>query len=602
MKIDRVPAQRLNILWIMVYAGAMLLAVRLLDIQILRHQQYKEAAERNRTQVIRQTAPRGRIFSCDGVAVATNRPAFSLIFLPGKIKDPVYLKRLAADFSPKLKATSRELLAELQKAFERGSPVRLAENLPAKTMFALSELKTRYPGVSLIVEAQRFYPFGSFASHLLGYMGKMNAGEWSRARREGKNYQIDSNVGRTGIEKVFERELRGRDGGLYLEVDARGRLNRILKNETWYPGFDVHLTIDSQVQMAAEGGLRSSLSKKGAVVALNPSNGEILALASVPDFDSNIFVSPRDVQREFYAVPEFNTAIQGTFPPGSIFKIVTAAAAIETGRVSPQDKFFCPGYYDAGNRIFRCWEKKGHNKTDFLSGLAHSCDVYFYNIGLRTGAANIEKYERAFRLGMPTGIALPGEKRGNVFGPTERVKRRTYWFIGDTLNLSIGQGELLVTPIQMAQMISAVANRGTFWRPRYIDRVSDQDGKTVYQERPELLSTISLKPETWDILREGLKKVVSEGTGSQARINGIDVYGKTGTAQNPGGEDHAWFVAFAEVPGRQSEIAVAVLVQYGKHGASSAAPVAKSVIEAALRGKIPSVRATTQVHSSEVQR
>lgn len=578
----------MQVLWLLVYIGSSLLALRLLDIQVIRHQYYKAAAERNRTQVIRQTAPRGRVFSKDGSVIATNRPAFSLIYLPGQIKDPVYLKRLAKDFSPRLGMPMQELLEMLQKSFERGTPVRLAENLSAKTMFVFSELKTLYPGVDLIVEAQRFYPFGSFASHIMGYIGQMDQKEWAQAGREGRSYRIDSRVGKTGIEKMFERELRGIDGGLYLEVDVRGRLKRILQNETWYPGSDAYLTLDAQVQKAAEEGLKSSLSKKGAVVALNPQNGEILALASVPDFDPNLFVSADEDRGGslLKSIPEFNLAVQGTFPPGSTFKIITSAALLETGRVSPQERFFCPGYYDAGNRVFKCWEKKGHGQMDFLSALAHSCDVYFYNAGIRTSSANIEKFEKAFRLGVPTGISLPGEKKGNLFGPADRARKRTYWFIGDTLNLAIGQGELLVTPIQMAQVASAVANRGTFWIPHYVDRIVSPEGQILLQKKPEIAGTVSLKPETWNLLREGLKRVVLEGTGQAAQIKGVDVFGKTGTAQNPNGEDHAWFVCFAEMPGQPSEIAVAVLVQYGKHGASSAAPVAKMVIEAALRGKM----------------
>lgn len=583
MKSGKVPKERLEILWLFVYIASGFLILRLLDIQIIRHQYYKKAAERNRTQVVRQTAPRGRIFSSDGSAVAVNRPVFSLIYLPGQIKNLGYLQKLARDFSPRLEMPVSGLMKILQKAFDNGSAVRVAENLSTRTMFVLSELKNLYPGIDLVVEAQRFYPFGNFASHLIGYIGQMDSKEWSRASKEERDYRMDSRVGKTGIEKIFERELRGRDGGLYLEVDAMGRLKQILRNDTWYPGSDIYLTLDAQVQKAAEEGLRSSISGKGAVVAINPQNGRVIALASVPDFDPNLFIRQgRKSTSTFSLVPEFNLTIQGTFPPGSIFKIITAAAALETGKVSPRKSFFCPGYYDAGSRIFKCWKKHLRN-MDFFSGFAHSCDVYFYNVGLKTGGADIERFEKAFRLGMPTGIFLPGEKHGNIFGPVARARKRSYWFIGDTLNLAIGQGELLVTPIQMAQVVAAVANRGTFWRPYYVDRIVNPEGRILLQKKPQVLGTVSLKSGTWDLLAEGMKRVVTEGTGRIAGIKGLDVCGKTGTAQNPRGEDHAWFVAYAGVPGRKPEIAVAVLVQHGKHGASSAAPIARRVIEAAFR-------------------
>lgn len=582
MKRGKVPKERLEVLWLFVYIASGLLALRLLDIQIIRHQYYKKTAERNRTQIVRQTAPRGRIFSSDGSVVAANRPVFSLIYLPGQIKNPGYLQKLARDFSPRLGIPVSGLMKILQKSLDSGLMVRVAENLPSRTMFVLSELKNLYPGIDLVVEAQRFYPLGNFASHLIGYIGQMDPKEWNRASKEERDYRMDSRVGKAGIEKVFERELKGRDGGLYLEVDAMGRLKQILLERTWHPGSDIYLTLDAQVQKAAEEGLRSSLSGKGAVVAVNPQNGAIIALASVPDFDPNLFIRQgRKSTSTLSSVPEFNMTIQGTFPPGSTFKIITAAAALETGKVSPHERFFCPGYYDAGSRVFRCWKK--HRRMDFLSGFAHSCDVYFYNVGLKTGGANIEKFERAFRLGMPTGISLPGEKHGNIFGPMVRARKRSYWFIGDTLNLAIGQGELLVTPIQMAQVAAAVANRGTFWRPYYVDRIVSPEGRVLFHKKPQILGTVSLESGTWELLAEGMKSVVTLGTGRIAAIKGLDVRGKTGTAQNPLGKDHAWFVAYAGVPGRKPEIAVAVLVQHGEHGASTAAPIARRVIEAALR-------------------
>jgi len=590
--IDRhISPERLNYLWLLAYGAALVFLLRLINLQVLMASRYREIADKNRTQIIAQTAPRGRIFTSDGIAVATNKPSFSLVYFPGRLKTNSETDALASGLARQLALPYEALRNTLFKSARMETPVRLAENLSSKTMLSLSELKTIYPGVDIIVEARRFYPFGAYLSHLIGYIGKMDACEWSR-RGKDKNYHMDSRVGKTGLEKIYEKELKGRDGGIYLEVDSRGRLSRKLESRECLPGADIYLTINSKAQAAAEEGLAASATGKGAVVALDPRSGAVLALVSMPDYDPNMFAAyqeDRD-QQELKNLPEFNVALQGTYPPGSPFKIIVAAALLETGKVSIGETFNCPGYYDAGSRKFKCWQKKGHGKMAFLDGLAHSCDVYFYNVALRVGPLNIEKAARQFRLGTATGIPLPGEKSGNVFGPSNRAAQKSYWFIGDTLNLAIGQGETLVTPVQMALVMSAVANGGIFYRPYYVDKIVKGQGPALYRGRAEELSRLNFKDSTWDLLRQGLKQVVGEGTGQAAQISGIEVYGKTGTAQNPQGRDHAWFVAYASMPGRSSEVAVSVLVEHGEHGASAAAPIAKAVIEALFKDKLPKGR------------
>jgi penicillin-binding protein 2 len=388
---------------------------------------------------------------------------------------------------------------------------------------------------------------------------------------------------------MYEKELRGKPGGIFIEVDSRGRLSRILESRKWVPGADIRLTVDSEVQRAAEEGLKKSPSGRGAVVALDPRSGAVLAFASSPGYDPNAFVSYHDEElpRQAEKIPEFNVAIQGTYPPGSIFKIISAAALLESGKMASSEKVFCPGYYDAGSRVFKCWERKGHGRMDFLDGLAHSCDVYYYTAGLRAGPLAIERKAREFGIGRPTGIRLPDEKAGNLFGPTRRATRKSYWFVGDTLNLSIGQGETLVTPVQMAVMMAAVASRGALWKPYYLDRMISHDGKVLLSRSPERSGEVSLAGGTWDLIWEALRRTVEQGTGGWARIAGAEVYGKTGTAQTPHGKDHAWFVSFARMPGAEPEIAVAVLVEHGEHGSSAAGPIARKVMEAALRDALP---------------
>lgn len=584
--IDRqIPQERLDLIWALAYGVTLLFLLRLVNLQVLNTSYYREIAEKNRTQVIAQSAPRGRIFSSDDVAMVTSKPSFSLIYFPGQIKTGGEVDRMASALSRRLNTDYEAVRQGIYRAVSREKPVRLAENLPPKTMLALSELKAVYPGIDIIVEARRYYPFGAYLSHLIGYTGKMDGSDWERLSKD-KSYSMDSRLGKAGLEKIYERELKGKDGGIYLEVDSKGRLNRVLESRKWIPGADIYLTIDSKAQAAAEEGLAKSITGKGAVVALDPRSGALLAFVSMPDYDPNQFVisgSEKEKNSPAKILPEFNVALQGTYPPASIFKIITGAAILESGRLKPEDTFFCPGFYDAGNRVFKCWEKKGHGKMDFISGLTKSCDVYFYIAGQRAGALNIEKYARAFRFGQTSGIALPEEKKGNVFGPGPRAVKKSYWFIGDTLNLAIGQGETLVTPMQAAGMIAAVANGGVFYRPYYVDKIMSNNGEASSRGKPEILSRAELKDNTWRLIREGLRNVVFEGTGQMAKIAGAEIYGKTGTAQNSQGKDHAWFVAYATVDGQPSKVAVAVLVEHGLHGSSAAAPIAKSVIEAVLR-------------------
>lgn len=575
---------RLKIMMALAAVAGGIIALRLIDIQVLRHNDYLQMAERNRTQVIYQTAPRGRVFTADGITVASNAPSFSLYYLGGQ-QEPDYLEHLTRDFAPHLQVEPAVLSAKLRSGATSGKAVLLAENLSTKSMVALQELQLYYPGIYLIEETKRNYPYGDFASHLLGYLGSMDEREW-RKRDPKLGYRLSSKIGKSGVEKKFENDLKGKDGGVYLEVDYRGRVKSIIEDKKWAAGSDVYLTIDFDVQKAAEEGLKKSSTGRGAVVALDPRNGAVLALASAPAYDPNIFVPYSDLMPENSAkkINEYNLAIQGIYPPASTFKIITAAAALESGKIDTERKINCTGRYNAGSRYFKCWGK--HGPVDFWEGMAHSCDVYFYTIASLIGAAPIERVQRLFMFGRPTGIDLPGEKSGNLYGPTRRARNKTYWFIGDTLNLSIGQGELLVTPIKLAQFAAAIASRGNVYRPYYVDKVvSNQTGKTQQVGQSEVLQYAALKPETYDMLFKALKHTVDNGTARRVKIKGLDVYAKTGTAQNPHGADHGWFMAFAARPGEEPSIAVAVFVEFGESGSAAAGPIAHEVLEAYFKQK-----------------
>lgn len=570
---------RLKTLLVLAGLAGAVVALRLADIQLLRHEHYLHLAEQNRTQVLYQTAPRGRILTADGQAVAANAPSFNLYYLSAGPKDENYLKRLAADFAPRLQMEEKALLAQLHKGVRSGKALALAENLSPKTAVTLQELLLYYPGVYLVEENKRVYPYGSFASHLVGYLGSMEGKEWKN-RDLSLDYRLNAKVGKNGLEKKFEKELKGRDGGVYLEVDYRGRVKRVIEDRKWRSGNDVYLTLNFNLQQAAEKGLKNSKTGRGAAVAMDPRTGAILALATAPAFDPSMFVPYSDEPEvKSRKISEYNLAVQGIYPPASTFKIITAIAAIEKGGFDPKKVIGCPGHYDAGSRVFRCWST--HGPVDFFEGMAGSCDVYFYTIAAQMGPAAIEKVQRMFQFGQPTGVDLPGEKSGNLYGPTKRARNRSYWFIGDTLNLSIGQGELLVTPIKMAQFASAVASKGKVWKPYYLDKVvHSQSGKILKESASEQIGSVDIAPSTWDLLFKALKHTVDTGTAARVKIKGLDVYGKTGTAQNPHGADHGWFMAFAGKEGQEPEIAVAVFVEFGEGGSSAAGPIAREMLKA----------------------
>lgn len=585
---------RLKILLTAALVAGGVIALRLIDIQVLRHESYVQLAERNRTQILYQTAPRGRVFTADGVAIATNSPSFSLYYLGNSSLDINYLERLAADISPYLKRSARSIREKLEIGGKTGKAIVLAENLSTKSTMALQELQQYYPEIYLLEDSKRSYPYGTLASHLLGYISSMDERQW-RKRDVSAGYRLSSKIGKNGIERKFEEQLKGKDGGVYLEVDYRGRVKRIIQDKKWVAGSDIYLTLNFPLQQAAEQALKNSKTGRGAVVALDPRTGAVLALASAPAYDPNIFVpySDQETSNTSKQINEYNLAIQGIYPPASTFKIITAAAALEETELNVNRKVTCTGKYDSGPRIFKCWGK--HGPVDFFDGMSNSCDVYFYALAASMGPAPIERMERKFMFGRPTGIDLPGEKAGNLYGPTRRARNKTYWFVGDTLNLSIGQGELLVTPIKLAQFAAALASRGNIYRPYYVDKiVSNQTGKTQQIGQTEILQQADLKPQTYDLLYKALKHTVDDGTARRVKIKGLDVYAKTGTAQNPHGADHGWFMAFAGKTGEAPSIALAVFVEFGEGGSSAAGPIARTMLETyfGLNQEIP----TTEIN------
>jgi penicillin-binding protein 2 len=570
-----------------------LLTVRLVVLQVLQGERFTYLSENNRIRLKRISGIRGMVFDRRGRLLVHSPPAFDLLLVPEDAEEPeATLRRLAR----LLGWDERELLSALSKNRSRPpfGEIVLKKGIDWRSVVAVETHQIDLPGVTLRIRPKRSYPDKGMTAHLLGYLGEIGPGQLSSLRNRG--YRLGDEIGRFGLEKTLEEYLRGKSGGQQVEVNALGRQVRVLYQVKDVPGHSTFLTIDRDIQKTAYKALDG---KEGAIVALEANSGAILALVSTPAFDPNVFARGVTAQ-EWRAIlgdethPLQNRAIQGQYPPGSVFKMVLALAALEEGVIEPDTRLFCNGSLAVGKRLFRDWKKWGHGEVDLHKGLVESCDVYFYQLGLRLGVDRIARYARMLGLGEKTGIALQGEEEGLI--PDSRWKVERYgqrWYTGETPSVAIGQGYVSVTPLQMASLMAAVANGGTLYRPWYVRKVESVDGTVIREYGPEKIRSLPFKKGTLDLLRRALRDVVNgvRGTGSKARSDLVEIAGKTGTAQVAkmgrviiksenlpySIRDHAWFVAYA--PYERPEIVVAVLVEHGGHGGSGAAPLAKKVID-----------------------
>ncbi|MGC9070636.1 MAG: penicillin-binding protein 2 [Elusimicrobiales bacterium] len=562
-------------IFLVFYIVVFLFIIKLINLQIFNYSKFFKLSERNRIRIIPRNAPRGNVITSDGILVATNRVSYSVMYFPSDNTDERYLSKISSTLEKICEIKKERIFEIIRQSAKTLKPSKLIERIDIKRIKNVYEIKNIFPEVEIVEESIRNYPFGAYLSHVIGYVGKIDERDVKRYLMKG--YSLDSVVGKNGVELYYEDFLKGKNGGLFMEVDNRGRLVKVIGYESGEKGSDVYLTINWRSQKAAEEALRKLPYKRAAAVACEADSGRIIVYAVKPGYDPNFFVrySTDNIEQE---VDEFNIPIQGLYPPASTFKIFVTIAALESGKVDENKKFLCPGYYNAGNRVFKCWEKKGHGLIDMVDGLAKSCDVYYYNVGEITGPYEIESIARRFRLDQKTLIDMPYEKVSIIVGPKKRIETKGYWYRGDTINMSIGQGELLVTPIAMMSAMMALANGGKFYQPFYVDRVVKDDGSVIKHNDPKVLGNIELKKHTWDLIYTAMRKVVTNGTGRLADVDGVEVFGKTGTAQNPHGKDHAWFVGFAKKEGSKP-IAFAIIVEHGEHGSSSAAPVAREIIK-----------------------
>ena len=565
--------------------GFALVVLGLLHLQVVDHDTYVELSKENRVRLEVLRAPRGAIFDRNGRLLADSAPSFSIMFRPFPTESIAaarvtqsarWVRRVAA----LVELDTTEVRRRVREASHGGQSAVLRRNAPAPLRLAVEELKSELPGIEVQIEPLRHYPNGSYAAHLLGYAGEINEVELDSLSDAG--YRNGDLIGRTGIERRYEEILRGRDGAEFVVVNAMGKRVSTLTEgppRRPVPGHNLTLTLDLKVQRALEEAMANV--QRGGAVALDPRDGGILGMVSRPSFDPNeisVGVSG-DRWKELTGGgdnPFLNRAMQGVYPPGSTFKIVSMLAALRYGVATPQTRLQpCTGRYQFGERSFGCWKASGHGVLNLVEALEYSCDVYFYQLGPRIGLDHLVETARGLGLGERTGIDLPQERRGLV--PDAAWFDRHWgvgkWRKGMMLNLTIGQGELLVTPLQLALMVGEVAEDGKPLRPHVVRQVGGVPG--FRPERP-LGEGLTADETAWSAVHDGMVRVVDAGTAALAKVPGLEIAGKTGTAQNPHGKDHALFVCYA--PADHPEIVLAVVVENKGHGSTFAAPLAAQVL------------------------
>ncbi len=565
-----------------------LLGLRLWQLQIRDGTFYQDLARDNRTRSIVIKPPRGLLYDRNGELLANNIPSFQLYV---SLEDVPDRQALIAQL-PHYVEVDEEVLADTLSKKGRGGRVKIKSGLTLKEAALIESHRLELPGVVIQPEYQRFYPLQAYASHVIGYVGEISESQLKDPEHE--DLHSGRIIGQYGVERTFDTYLLGETGKKVIEVDALGYPKRSLSIQSPLAGDDLYLTLDIRLQRLAEDLLGE---ESGAIVALDPWNGDVLALASRPGFNPNDLsggISNQAWQQmaQDPRHPLTNRAIQGQYPPGSTFKILMAAALLGTQTMVASDSLNCQGTFPFGRRVFRDWKRWGHGTVDLTKAIAESCDVYFYKVGNQLGIEPIATYSRKFGLGEKTGIPLPSERSGLV--PSAEWKRQNKgerWYPGETISISIGQGFLSVTPIQMAKVISIVATDGTIVQPRLLKGIRLRRTGKLKEEPAPSTQQLRLPPKIFAQIKKGLAAVVTKGTGKRAQSNIVSIAGKTGTAQvialKPDGDktevrkkhrDHAWFIAFAPV--EQPKIAIAVIVEHMGHGGSAAAPLAKKMIEA----------------------
>jgi penicillin-binding protein 2 len=585
-----------------------LLFIRFVWLQVVQHDYYQTRAEDNRISLVPIVPNRGLILDRNGLVLARNYSAYTLEITPSKSRDlDQVIDALAGiiDIQPKDRKRFKKLLEESRNF----------ESLPIRTRLTDEEVakfiahRYRFPGVDIKARLFRQYPGGAFASHLLGYIGRVNDKDLEKIgeAEQDANYRGTEHFGKTGLEQRYEFKLHGETGFEQVEVDAGGRAVRTLARTAPVAGSNLTLTVDAELQRIAE---QAFGDRKGALIAIEPATGGILALVAVPNYDPNLFVDGIDTQswkelNESPDKPMVNRALNGAYPPGSTFKPFMALGALTIGKRRPEQAISDPGFFNFGGHHFRDDKKGGHGSVDMYKSIVHSCDTYYYMLANDMGIDNIAAFMGQLGLGSRTGIDIDGESEGVL--PSQEWKKKRFrkpeqqkWYAGETISIGIGQGYNAYTPIQLAQATAILANNGVVFRPHLVKFITDtKTGERTLIE-PQPIRTLALKQEHIEVIKNAMVGVNKEGTGARAFAGAEYVSaGKTGTAQVfslKGAEykasaikkelrDHALFIAFA--PADQPKIALAVLVENGGFGAQAAAPIARQVLDYYLLGKRP---------------
>ena len=585
--------ERYKYLVVFISLAFLLIFIRLWSLQVIKGSELRRLSENNCIRLRENPADRGMLLDRKGRILAHNRPSFEVYLVPEDIKaNPEVLIKVGK----MLNMTPDEIEEKMKSQKRRApfKPVKIKSDINWDELALLESNRVHLPGLIVDVRPKRAYDHGDLASHLIGYLGEVDENELKQSKET--PYRMGALIGKYGIEYRWENDLRGVDGGRQIEVDALGREIRPLGIVDPFPGNNLFLTIDLDLQKTAEEAFKD---KNGALVAMDLKTGRILAMMSKPSFEPDVFA--RNILPEEWKSlvenphhPLQNKGIQGQYPAGSVFKIITAIAGLESGMITPDTPFTCTGAFSYGNRDFRCWKEGGHGTLSLHRAIVESCDIYFYQVGLKVGVDLIAHYANEFGLGRVTGISLPHEKPGTV--PSSSWKKKRFgvpWYSGETLSFSVGQGYLNVTPLQQLMLISGVANGGKLYLPQVVEKVENIYGSKLKEYPPVMLGKANVSEKNLQIVREALRGAVNDphGTGGTCALKDVQVAGKTGTAQvvrmpenfKRGDmmplrfRDHAWFVAYA--PFEDPKISIAVLVEHGGFGASAAAPIAKKVIE-----------------------
>lgn len=599
---EEAPSElRVGLVAIIMLAAFSIFVLRLFQLQIVEGADLASRSARNSIRTLRLEAPRGDVVDREGRVLATTRPAFRVRVIPSEVRSPERSYRVLGQLMNREQEELADLVGE-PRGRRRFQPVALETDLAYLEHARVESHRYALPGVVTDITPRRFYVGGRSAAHLLGSIGEIDAEELGRG--DLGDYRAGDVVGKSGLESRHEPHLRGKKGGRNIVIDVSGQEVEVVGEVEPVPGGRIVLTIDLDLQRAAEEAFRSGdpaePDYRGALVALDPRNGEVLALVSQPAYDPNAFAGGigADAWKALVSDesrPLRNRAISGQYPPGSTYKAVVAVAGLSEGILDPDKKVFCPGEYRLGRHVYRCWKRGGHGDVNLDEAMVGSCDVYFYHLGVELGIDKIAQYASLLGLGRPTGIDLQGEMKGLV--PSREWKERARgerWLKGETVSASIGQGYNLATPIQLAQVFAALSNGGTLHRPHLLRRLESWDGSDTRFAEPSESRETGLDPRVLERVLQSLVATVQhpEGTGFRARVGGVVVGGKTGTSQVVRLQltehledseipmrfrDHALFVAFA--PAENPEIALAVVVEHaGKGGGTVAAPIAQKVL------------------------